>query len=490
MKKMGSWIVLACLFLAWGSAALATTPTAAYIRGSSRPWGVGTNEDAMTTVFGPVGVGWDDLRMASGPGPFLPGSGYTFIFLEGSDGTADELNGYLTANRATIEDFVSNGGALLLNSAPNEGGDIDFGFGGVTLLAAPLYNHASGPAAAVDPAHPVFLGPHGTTGASFSGNFFSHAEVTGPAGFSPILTGTSGIILGEMPWGGGFVLFGGMTTNNFHSPQPQATQLRANILAYTAAGAFMDTDGDGLPDWWEQLYGTDPDDPNDPILTEDVDGDGLDWLEEFQNRTNPLVADTDGDGITDGDEVNVHGTNPLVKDPRAVLVANQAEDIGKVYFRFSVTVPDPTVTGFRVFYGASSGTTAQDYVAFFDQSGTEGLIDQRWGLQGVPMVFIRVAPIRDVGGGNVFVGELSNEVSTYFGGERVADSAGGFIIPPNTDDGSGVLDDSDDSDDGWGFCFVQALGGGAGHAGWLGGLTGLAVVLGAAGAWRGSKRKP
>ncbi len=30
--------------------------------------------------------------------------------------------------------------------------------------------------------------------------------------------------------------------------------------------------------------------------------------------TDPLVADTDGDGLSDGAEVNTHHTNPKVKD--------------------------------------------------------------------------------------------------------------------------------------------------------------------------------
>ena len=69
-----------------------------------------------------------------------------------------------------------------------------------------------------------------------------------------------------------------------------------------------DTDGDGLSDRQEvAVYGTDPDRP-------DTDNDGLsDGNEVWVHGTDPLNADTDGDGRSDGDEVKA-GTNPLVSD--------------------------------------------------------------------------------------------------------------------------------------------------------------------------------
>jgi hypothetical protein len=90
-----------------------------YIRGATPPWSQTTNETAMNRVFGPYG--WDDLRMAGGAGPFVTGTGddYDFIFLEGSDASANELNAYLTAHGAAIAAWVNAGGNLFLNSAPN-----------------------------------------------------------------------------------------------------------------------------------------------------------------------------------------------------------------------------------------------------------------------------------------------------------------------------------------------------------------------------------
>ncbi|WP_232289567.1 FG-GAP repeat protein [Verrucomicrobium spinosum] len=58
--------------------------------------------------------------------------------------------------------------------------------------------------------------------------------------------------------------------------------------------ANLDEDDDGLPDWWEALHGGDLD----PTL--DDDSDGLTNLQEYAAGTNPMVADSDGDGTLDG----------------------------------------------------------------------------------------------------------------------------------------------------------------------------------------------
>ncbi|BCX47989.1 phosphoesterase PA-phosphatase [Haloferula helveola] len=64
-----------------------------------------------------------------------------------------------------------------------------------------------------------------------------------------------------------------------------------------------DTDGDGIPDFFEEAYTTPPSITS-MLPGDDPEPDGLTNLEEYQNATDPTVADTDGDGLTDGEEVN------------------------------------------------------------------------------------------------------------------------------------------------------------------------------------------
>lgn len=74
-----------------------------------------------------------------------------------------------------------------------------------------------------------------------------------------------------------------------------------------AADARQDPDGDGVDNLAEFKAGTDP-------FNADTDADGLGDGEELNRRqTNPLTADSDNDGLPDGDEVN-RGTDPLVMD--------------------------------------------------------------------------------------------------------------------------------------------------------------------------------
>ncbi|MBE6924182.1 MAG: VWA domain-containing protein [Ruminococcaceae bacterium] len=148
-------------------------------------------------------------------------------------------------------------------------------------------------------------------------------------------------------------------------------------VSYLPNDAYIDTDGDGIVDYLEQLLGADPENPDtdgdglsdymelmktntDPLLTdsdtngtadgdEDADGDGLPNLrelsigtdlsktdtdsdglsdsQELQGGTNPVLEDTDGDGVSDGREVELK-TDPLT--PEASFSVSQSAGIASV----------------------------------------------------------------------------------------------------------------------------------------------------------------
>ncbi len=79
-----------------------------------------------------------------------------------------------------------------------------------------------------------------------------------------------------------------------------------------AVDVIFDSDRDGLPDYWEDLHGLDKNNADDAIL--DNDNDGLNNLREYFNETDPQNTDTDNDGLTDGDEIDIHNTNPILSD--------------------------------------------------------------------------------------------------------------------------------------------------------------------------------
>ncbi|CAG0950536.1 hypothetical protein FLAV_00172 [Flavobacteriales bacterium] len=208
-------------------------PNVYYIRSQvGEPWGQQGNVNSMNDIFGPGNWNMDFFETVNLNNILSPST--CLIFMDGSDNGACAFGTFLTNNLTQLEAWVNAGGRLILNSAPNQCSNINFGFGGTTLN----YNNGQGNVTGYQPAHPIFNSPY-TTGINFTGSSFSHSHITG-SGLDTLITGTNNnyVVLATKPWGGGLVMFGGMTTPNFHNPQPNANNLRSNIIDFMKLCGF------------------------------------------------------------------------------------------------------------------------------------------------------------------------------------------------------------------------------------------------------------
>ncbi len=130
----------------------------------------------------------------------------------------------------------------------------------------------------------------------------------------------------------------------------------------------VDTDSDGLSDDDEvNIHGTNPNNP-------DTDGDNLNDGDEVNvHGTDPLVTDTDGDGSNDGAEVN------MTTDPLEACPDNSSHDAWPFDTNSDKKVNLIDLVGspgsFKISFGSSDGEP--DYSPRFDfnADGTVNLID-------------------------------------------------------------------------------------------------------------------
>jgi len=205
----------------------------AYVRSIvGQPWGSSDNENTFTAVFG---SGWQNLQYETVNPAMLFSPSNKFIFLEGGASSGLPMGTFLTNNLPYISNWVAAGGSLFVDAAPYFSNDFTIFLGfGITLNVGDY----SSTAGAVNPAHPIFNGPYLPAGANFTGDYFAHSTVSG-AGLSAILTNASdgNYVLAETSYSGGHLLFGGTTLPSFQSPQPEVSNLLANILTYAASFA-------------------------------------------------------------------------------------------------------------------------------------------------------------------------------------------------------------------------------------------------------------
>jgi len=148
------------------------------------------------------------------------------------------------------------------------------------------------------------------------------------------------------------------------------TARKDGVLAVITINIVLsgDADLDGIPDDIELANGLDPANPFDAL--EDIDGDGLSALEEYNVGTSLFDPDSDGDGIDDGEELIEGGdgfiTNPLLRDTDndglsdgiEISVGSSPTDINDANYAAAVVdvtvVPDIVVMNFNTINSEAS----------------------------------------------------------------------------------------------------------------------------------------
>ncbi len=131
-------------------------------------------------------------------------------------------------------------------------------------------------------------------------------ELIVPSRISSLMIGCVLLLLLACIIAGAIGVLSAVNTNNQNAT---GTVVAASTFTSATATALVeaDTDQDGLSNIREAAIGTDPNIP-------DTDGDGLTDGEEIKVwHTNPLNRDTDGDSLIDGQEIKI-GTDPLNRD--------------------------------------------------------------------------------------------------------------------------------------------------------------------------------
>ena len=158
------------------------------------------------------------------------------------------------------------------------------------------------------------------------------------------------------------------TTNIANTATAAANFQTATLIAQVTALpvtataiAESDPDGDGLSNIREKEIGSDPN-------KADTDEDGLNDGDEVRIwNTIPMNRDTDGDGWTDGEEVNVRGTNPLVADTDGDTIPDPIDND-------PLAQPTATITPFPTLEGSNGDICAGSPPARM-QVGIDGVVE-------------------------------------------------------------------------------------------------------------------
>ena len=284
---------LSSLLTAAGAVSVANNTAAGNVDLSSLLTAAGAVSVANNTAAGNIDLG--SLTNVNGDLTITSNAPGATIILNGStsvgggtnaatitvDGTVVVTNGLTIdtnatlAGNATVDGSVTNNGTISPGNSP---GRFDINghlvLGNTSKLQLQLGGYAPGQFDFVNVTGGVTLG--GTLSVSLISGF--PGVMTNGASFT-LLTGGSSLAgaFANVPSGGALTTTDGYA--RFTVRYAGETTLRLTDLV------IVDSDHDGLPDWWEDKYGLNKNDSTDAAL--DADGDGASNLSEFFAGTDP-----------------------------------------------------------------------------------------------------------------------------------------------------------------------------------------------------------
>ena len=147
------------------------TVNVAYITGPDSLWnsqgGLAADQAAMNAAFGTNG--WNEFTFSNAAASVFVPAAYKFLFFDGGDQCGNDIANFLSANKSSLQSFVSNGGSLFIDAAQNTGpSTIATGFG-PTLEYGAYYSSFG---YAVNSSNVIFNSPN-SAGGEWSGNYFN-----------------------------------------------------------------------------------------------------------------------------------------------------------------------------------------------------------------------------------------------------------------------------------------------------------------------------
>ena len=201
------------------------------------PW---NHQNYIIELNSAFGDAWHELIYEEVDANKLFSDSYNYIYLEGTDNNANEMEDFLTANQQLMEDWVAAGNSLFLNAGPREGNGMSFGFGGVNLVTGSYED-----AFARKPIFPIFTGPRLPILTELSDDPYSYGAVIIPEiipenmDTTRVLVSTNGTdLVVKANWGDGQVLFGGLNLTGYGAPSIAKTNVKVNMHLYLSSVAI------------------------------------------------------------------------------------------------------------------------------------------------------------------------------------------------------------------------------------------------------------